>query len=70
MGVFALFGAMACKYYRGNWKIAAVPLGLMSLLFIFAPSLVGSTSFMILPSGALAIALAWLKYKKTRGGGK
>ena len=30
----ALFGAMAYKYYRKNMKIAALPLILMSLLFI------------------------------------
>ena len=56
----ALFGAMACKYYRGNFRIAALPLLVMSLLFVFVPSLVGSTSFMILPSGAIAIGLGWL----------
>ena len=39
----------------------------MSLLFMIVPSLIGSTSFMILPSGALAIGLAWLKYRKTGG---
>ncbi len=60
----ALFGAMACKYYRGNFKIAALPLCVMSLLFVFVPSLVGSTSFMILPSGAIAIGLAWLLHRR------
>ena len=33
----ALFGAMAYKYFRGNLKIAAAPLVLMSLLFILVP---------------------------------
>ena len=56
----ALFGAMACKYYRGNLKIAAAPLLIISLLFILVPSLTGSTSFMIIPSGAIAIGLAYL----------
>lgn len=60
----ALFGDMACKYYRGNFRIAALPLLLMSLLFVFVPSLVGSTSFMILPSGAIAIGLAWLLHRR------
>ncbi len=63
----ALFGAMACKYYRGNLRIAAVPLAVMSLLFILVPSLTGSTSFMIIPSGAIAIGLAWLFYRRERG---
>lgn len=60
----ALFGAMACKYYRGNLKIAAVPLLVMSLLFILVPALTGSTSFMIIPSGAIAIGLAYLFYRR------
>ena len=60
----ALFGAMAYKYYRGNMKIAVLPLLLMALLFILVPSLTGSTSFMVLPSGAIAIGVAFLLYKK------
>ncbi len=63
----ALFGAMAYKYFRKNLDIAWLPLLLMCLLFILVPSLTGSTSFMILPSGALAIGLAWMKYKKAGG---
>lgn len=62
----ALFGAMAYKYYRKNMKIALVPLVVMSLLFIFVPSLVGSTSFMIIPSGAMAIGIAYYFYKKEK----
>ena len=58
---------MAYKYFRKSLDIAILPFLLMSLLFILVPSLIGSTSFMILPSGALAIGLAWLKYKKTGG---
>ena len=50
----ALFGAMAYKYFRRNLNIAAAPLLVMSLLFILIPGLISSTSFMILPSGALA----------------
>ena len=60
----ALFGAMAYKYYRGNLKIAALPLLPMALLFILVPSLAGSTSFMVLPSGAIAIGVAFLLHKK------
>jgi hypothetical protein len=60
----ALFGAMAYKYYRGNLKIAVLPLLVMALLFILVPSLTGSTSFMVLPSGAIAIAVAFLLFKK------
>jgi len=62
----ALFGAMAYKYYRGNMKIALFPLVIMSVLFVLLPSLIGSTSFMIIPSGAIAIGVAYLTYKKGR----
>jgi hypothetical protein len=55
---------MAYKYYRKNMKIAALPLILMSLLFILVPSLIGSTSFMIVPSGAIAIGVAYLLFRK------
>lgn len=60
----ALFGAMAYKYFRNNLKIAIIPLAVMSLLFVFVPSLISSTSFMILPSGAIAIGIAYLMYRK------
>ena len=62
----ALFGAMAYKYFRNNLKIALIPLAVMSLLFIFVPGLISSTSFMILPSGALAIGIAFLLYRKNK----
>ncbi len=62
----ALFGAMAYKYFRGSMKIAVTPLVVMSLLFILVPSLTGSTSFMIIPSGAMAIAITWFLYRHER----
>lgn len=67
----ALFGAMAYKYFRHNMKIAAAPLITMSVLFVLAPSLTDSTSFMIIPSGALAIAISYFAYrKKSKAGDK
>ena len=60
----ALFGAMAFRYYRKEPVLALIPLTVMSVLFILVPSLTGSTSFMIIPSGALAIALSWLKFRR------
>ena len=62
----ALFGAMACRYYRKEPRLALVPLCAMVLLFVLVPSLTSSTSFMIIPSGAIAIALAWLGWRKQR----
>ena len=62
----ALFGAMAYKYYRKNLGLAVWPLLLMSALFILVPSLQSQTSILIIPSGALAILLAWLKYRKDK----
>ena len=64
----ALFGAMAYKYYRKDIRLALIPLCVMSLLFMFVPSLTASTSFMIIPAGALAIALAWMKYRRETKG--
>lgn len=59
----ALFGAMAYKYFRKNMKIAIVPLVIMSVLFVLVPSLTSSTSFMIIPSGVIAIALSFIYFK-------
>ena len=63
----ALFGAMAYKYYRKNMSIAVAPLVVMSVLFMLVPSLVGSTSFMIIPAGAIAIGISYYIYKKNKG---
>lgn len=62
----ALFGAMAYKYYRKNMNIAIFPLIIMSILFTLIPGLISSTSFMIVPSGAIAIGIAYLFYKKSK----
>ena len=64
----ALFGAMAYKYYRNHMNVAVAPLVLMSVLFVLVPSLISSTSMMIIPSGALAIGIAWLLYRKQKKG--
>lgn len=61
----ALFGALAYKYFRGNLDIALPPLIMISLLFCFVPALSSATSFMILPCGAVAIGIAWFKFKKS-----
>ena len=62
----ALFGAMAYQYFRKNIRVAIAPLVMMSVLFMLVPSLTGSTSFMIVPSGALAIGIAYALYRKQK----
>ena len=60
----ALFGAMACQYFRKDPRLAVVPMCAMTLLFVLVPSLTSSTSMMIMPAGALTITLAWLRWRK------
>ena len=60
----ALFGAMAYQYFRRNIRLACVPLTIMTLLFVFVPSLISQTSIMIIPSGAITIALAYYLWRK------
>ena len=62
----ALFGAMAYQYFRKNVQVAVAPLVVMSLLFMLVPSLTSSKSFMIIPSGALAIGIAYNMYRKQK----
>ncbi len=64
----ALFGAMAYKYFRKDPTLALFPLAAMTVLFVLVPSLTSSTSFMIIPSGALAIGLSYLKYRREAKG--
>ena len=60
----ALFGAMATRYFRKGKKLVAIPLVVMSLLFIFVPGLISSVGFLMLLSGAIAIAQAWIHFRK------
>ena len=62
----ALFGAMAYKYYRKAPLLSLAPLTVMVVLFTLVPSLTSSTSFMIIPSGALAIGLSYLAWRRER----
>ena len=56
-----------CQMRRGkNVQVAVAPLVVMSLLFMLVPSLTSSTSFMIIPSGALAIGIAYSMYRKQK----
>lgn len=60
----ALFGAMATKYFRKGKKVVAIPLTVMTLLFICVPSLISSVGTLMIVSGAIAIAHAFLLFRK------
>ena len=60
----ALFGAMAYRYFRKDIRLALIPLTVMTVLFVLVPSLTASTSMMIIPSGAIAIGLAYLAWRR------
>ena len=60
----ALFGALALKYFAKSPKIAIIPLVLMCLLCIFVPSMISQTSVLMIPSGALALAIGFVLFKK------
>ena len=63
----ALFGAMAYKYFRRGKKLVALPLIVMIVLFVCVPSLIGSVGFLMLISGAIAIAQAFYAFKVGQG---
>ena len=60
----ALFGALALKYFSKSPQIAIIPLALMCLLCIFVPSMISQTSVLMIPSGALALAIGFVLFKK------
>ena len=60
----ALFGALGLKYFAKSPQIAAIPLVLMCALCIFVPSLITQTSILMIPSGALALAIGFILFKK------
>lgn len=60
----ALFGALGLKYFIKSPKIAIIPFLLMSLLCIFVPSMINQTSVLMIPSGALALVIGFVLFKK------
>ena len=60
----ALFGALGLKYFAKSPQIAAIPLALMCALCIFVPSLITQTSILMIPSGALALVIGFVLFKK------
>ena len=60
----ALFGALAYQYFRKGIKIVAIPLIVMTVLCVAMPSLIGSVGFLIIPSGAMAIGIGYVLWKR------
>lgn len=60
----ALFGALGLKYFSKSPQIAVIPVVLMSLLCIFVPAMISQTSILMIPSGALALLIGFLLFKK------
>ena len=62
----ALFGALGLKYCAKSPKIAFIPLLTMSLLCIFVPSMINETSLLMIPSGAMALVIGFVLFKKNK----
>ena len=60
----ALFGAMAYKYFRRGKQLVAIPLVVMTALFVCVPSLIANVGFLMLISGAIAIGHAWILFSR------
>ena len=60
----ALFGALGLKYFAKSPQIAVIPVVLMSLLCIFVRSMISQTSILMIPSGALALLIGFMLFKK------
>lgn len=60
----ALFGALGLKYFAKSPQIAIIPVALMTALCIFAPSMIGQTSILMIPCGALALVIGFILFRK------
>ena len=60
----ALFGALGLKYFAKSPQIAVIPVLAITILCIFVPSMITETSTLILPSGALALLIGFILFKK------
>lgn len=60
----ALFGALGLKYFAKSPQIAIIPVALMTALCIFVPSMIGQTSILMIPCGALALVIGFILFKK------
>jgi hypothetical protein len=57
---------MAYKYFRKGKQLVAIPFVMMAVLFIVMPSLISSVGFLMILSGAVTIAHAWIRFKKEK----
>ena len=62
--VAALFGALGFQYFSKDLRISIPPFVIMTLLFVFIPAALGAVSFMMVPSGAIALGIAILLAKR------
>ena len=62
----ALFGALGLKYFAKSPKIAMIPLLLMSALCLLVPAAINQTSLLLIPSGALALGIGFVLFKKDK----
>ncbi len=61
----ALFGGLGVAFVSKNWKIAAAPIMLMLVLFIFVPAMnAGTVGIMVPVSAVFTIAVARILYKR------
>lgn len=60
----ALFGAMAFQYFRKGKNLVAIPLVVMTLLFVCMPSLISSVGFLMLLSGAITIGHSFILFRR------
>lgn len=60
----ALFGALGLKYFAKSPKIAVIPVAVMTLLCVLVPAAISQTSLLIIPSGAMALAIGYVLFKK------
>ncbi|EQB88773.1 hypothetical protein J2Z44_003786 [Clostridium punense] len=62
----ALFGALGFKYIYKSFKISILPVVIMTALYVLLPSLIKQNSLMIIPAGAIAIAVGFILYKNNK----
>lgn len=60
----ALFGALGAEYFFKSWKLTIIPLLLTIILCVIVPSLIKQTTILMIIVGIVAIALAFIFYKK------